>query len=315
MTAGVSLRPGQELRPAPPPVKRRGGAGRVRKAFGRGWPLVPAVVLMLVFLAGPILWCIRAAFTNSALTGAGATGATFVGLANFRQMFADPAFRQSVIVTVIFVVGTAVAGQNLLGLLIALLMRGRNKVFRTVVGTIVMAAWVIPEVVAAFIWYAYLSDQGTLNTVLHALHLPHPSWLYAYPLLSVIIAGVWRGTAFSMLVYSAAISDVPPELLEAAAVDGASAFQKLRRVVLPLMKRSIMTNLMLITLMTLSVFTLVFAMTGGGPGTSSETLPIYMYQEAFKYYQLGYGAAVALILLLIGALFSLIYVRALKVEM
>ncbi len=134
-----------------------------------------------------------------------------------------------------------------------------------------------------------------------------------YPLLSVILASVWRGTAFSMLVYSAAISDVPPDLLEAAAVDGANSLQRLRRVTLPLMKRSIMTNLMLITLMTLSVFTLVFAMTGGGPGTKSETLPIYMYQEAFKYYQLGYGAAVALILLLIGAIFSLIYVRALKV--
>ena len=315
MAAGVSTPAGRKPLTAPPATGRGSARPRAGRTARRLGPLVPAVVLMLIFLAGPILWCVYAAFTNAALTGAGATNASFVGLANFRQMFGDPAFRDSVVTTVIFVVGSAVIGQNGLGLLMALLMRGRNRIFRTVIGTVAVAAWVVPEIVAAFVWYAYLNDQGTLNSVLKALHLPHPSWLYVYPLLAVTVANIWRGTAFSMLVFSAAISDVPPELMEAASVDGANAFQRLRRVMLPLMKRSIMTNLMLITLQTLSVFTLVFAMTGGGPGTKSETLPIYMYQEAFKFYQLGYGAAVALVLLLIGAIFSLIYVRALKVEM
>lgn len=90
--------------------------------------------------------------------------------------------------------------------------------------------------------------------------------------------------------------------------------QRLIRVTLPLIKNSIMTNLILITLQTLALFTLIFAMTGGGPGTKSQTLPIYMYQEAFKFYQLGYGAAIALVLLVIGAVASLIYVRVLRVE-
>jgi multiple sugar transport system permease protein len=315
MAAGVSAPADRKPLSAPPVTGRGGGRARGRRTARRLGPLAPATLLMLVFLAGPILWCVYAAFTNAALTGAGATSASWVGLANFRQMFGDPAFRNSVFVTVVFVVGSAVIGQNGLGLLMAILMRGRNRAFRTVIGSVAVAAWVVPEIVAAFIWFAYLSDQGTLNTVLRALHLPHPSWLYVYPLLAVTVANIWRGTAFSMLVFSAAISDVPPELMEAASVDGANAFQRLRRVMLPLMKRSVMTNLMLITLQTLSVFTLVFAMTGGGPGTKSETLPVYMYQEAFKFYQLGYGAAVALILLLSGAIFSLIYVRVLKVEM
>jgi multiple sugar transport system permease protein len=229
-------------------------------------------------------------------------------------MFADPTFRESLILTVVFTVASGVIGQNVLGLLLAVLMRGRNGVLRSVVGTIIVVAWVIPEIVAAFVWYAYLNDQGSLNSVLTTLHLPHPSWLYVYPMFAVIVANIWRGTAFSMLVYSAAISDVPTDVLEAAAVDGANALQTLWRVTLPLMKRAIMTNLMLVTLQTLSVFTLVFALTGGGPGTASETLPIYMYQQAFKFYQLGYGAAMTLVLLLIGAVFSLIYVRILKVE-
>lgn len=304
--------PSGSLAPAPGPYPAaRVRAGRTARRLG---PLAPAVALLLVFMAAPIGWAVYASFTNAALTGVGASNATFTGFSNFTRMFADPTFRQSLILTVVFTVASGVIGQNVLGLLLAVLMRGRNGVLRSVVGTIIVVAWVIPEIVAAFVWYAYLNDQGSLNSVLSALHLPHPSWLYVYPMFAVIVANIWRGTAFSMLVYSAAISDVPTDVLEAAAVDGANALQTLWRVTLPLMKRAIMTNLMLVTLQTLSVFTLVFALTGGGPGTASETLPIYMYQQAFKFYQLGYGAAMTLVLLLIGAVFSLIYVRILKVE-
>jgi multiple sugar transport system permease protein len=284
------------------------------RALGRVGPLVPAVALLLVFMAAPICWAVYASFTNAALTGVGASSASFTGFSNFTRMFADPTFRQSLVLTVVFTVGSGVIGQNVLGLLLAVLMRGRNRVFRAVLGTVIVAAWVVPEIVAAFIWYAYLNDQGSLNAALSALHLPHPSWLYVYPMLSAIVANIWRGTAFSMLVYAAALSDVPDDVLDAASVDGAGAAQRMWRVTLPLMKRSVMTNLMLVTLQTLSVFTLVFALTGGGPGTASETLPLYMYQEAFKFYQLGYGAAMTLVLLAIGAIFSLIYVRVLRVE-
>lgn len=295
-----------------------GAAGRPRsrrRVLAWAGPLAPAVLLLAVFFAGPILWCLYAAFTNVALSGPGASAPTFVGLGNFQRMIADPVFRQSVGLTVVFVLGSAVVGQNVLGMLLALLMRGRNRVFRALLGTAVVGAWVVPEVVAAFIWYAFLSDRGTLNTLLTAATgAHHGSWLYAAPMVSVIVANVWRGTAFSMLVYQAALSEVPPELVEAAAVDGAGTWARLRYVTLPVMKRSIITNLMLVTLQTLSLFTLIFVMTGGGPGTDSQTLPIYMYEQAFKFYQLGYGTAVALVLLLIGAIFSLVYVRALRVE-
>jgi multiple sugar transport system permease protein len=310
MTAGTSVRAAQRPGPLTPPPTR----ARVARTARRLGPLTPAVALMAVFMAVPIGYAVYDSFTNTALTGVGASNATFIGFANFTRMFEDPTFRQSLILTVVFTVGSGVIGQNTLGLLLALLMRGRNGAFRSVLGTIIVAAWVVPEIVAAFIWYAYLNGQGSLNSALSALHLPHPDWLYVYPMLSAIVANIWRGTAFSMLVYSAAISSLPTDVLEAAAVDGATPLQRLWRVTLPLMKRTIMTNLMLVTLQTLSVFTLIFALTGGGPGTASQTLPIYMYQEAFKFYQLGYGAAMTLVLLAIGAIFSLIYVRVLKVD-
>jgi multiple sugar transport system permease protein len=272
---------------------------------------VPALLLLGVFFAGPLLWSVYSAFTNVALTGASTID--FVGLDNFKTMIHDSQFWNSLWLTLVFVVGSAVIGQNTLGLLIALLLRGRSGAARAVVSGLVIAAWTVPETVAGFCWYSFLHTGGTLNALLHHIGLGQ-NWLYTTPMLAVILANVWRGTAFSMLVYQAALNDVPPELHEAAAVDGASAWQRLRRVTLPLIRRSIVTNLMLITLQTLAAFGLIYVMTKGGPGSKSSTTPIYMYQEAFQFYKLGYGTAMALVLLVIGAIFSLIYVRLIKVD-
>jgi multiple sugar transport system permease protein len=272
---------------------------------------VPALVLLGVFFAGPLVWSVYSAFTNVALTGSASID--FVGLDNFDAMIHDAQFWNSLWLTLVFVVGSAVIGQNTLGLLIALLLRGRRQTVRAVVSGLVIAAWTVPEVVAGFCWYSFLHREGTLNAILHQLGLSQ-NWLYTTPMLAVILANVWRGTAFSMLVYQAALNDVPPELHEAAAVDGASAWQRLRRVTLPLIRRSIVTNLMLITLQTLAAFGLIYVMTKGGPGTKSSTTPIYMYQESFQFYKLGYGTAMALVLLVIGAIFSLVYVRLIKVD-
>jgi multiple sugar transport system permease protein len=272
---------------------------------------VPALLLLGVFFAGPLLWSVYSAFTDVALTGS--SSVNFVGLDNFDTLWHDPQFWNSLWLTLVFVVGSAVIGQNTLGLLIALLLRGRSKLTRAVVSGLVIAAWTVPETVAGFCWYSYLHRDGTLNGILGFFGLSQ-NWLYTTPMLAVILANVWRGTAFSMLVYQAALNDVPPELHEAAAMDGASAWQRLRGVTLPLIRRSIVSNLMLITLQTLAAFGLIYVMTKGGPGNKSSTTPIYMYQESFQFYKLGYGTAMALVLLLIGALFSLIYVRLIKVD-
>lgn len=162
--------------------------------------------------------------------------------------------------------------------------------------------------------YAFFYQQGSLNAILARLHLPQQNWLYTMPILAVCIANVWRGTAFSMMVYSAALNEVPSELEEAAEMDGAGPWQRLWHVTVPVIRRSIMTNLMLITLQTLSVFGLIYTMTRGGPGDKSETLPLFMYQEAFQNSLIGYGTAIALVLLVVGALFSAVYIRMLRLE-
>jgi ABC-type sugar transport systems, permease components len=272
------------------------------------------MILVVVFLLGPVISSFYGSFTNSALTGSAAEGATFIGFQNYIDLFTSPDFLKSVLLTVIFLIGSAIIGQNVLGLGLAMLMRNGNAAVRGIVGTLVVTAWILPEIVAAFAAYAFFHDQGTLNELLALVGVNGPNWLYALPMVAVILANVWRGTAFSMLVYSAAISDVPDDVVESAEMDGASGLKRLLYITLPLIRRSISTNLMLTTLQTLSVFTLIFVMTGGGPGTNSSTLPILAYQEAFKFSQLGYGTAIATILLVIGAIFSIVYLRALKPE-
>jgi multiple sugar transport system permease protein len=193
-------------------------------------------------------------------------------------------------------------------------MARSSKAVRSVTGAVVISAWVLPEIVAGFLLYTFFNKEGTLNAVLQWLHLPSQNWLYTLPIIAVSFANVWRGTAFSMLVYSAALSEIPKEVTESAEVDGAGSWQRLWHITLPMIRRSIGTNLMLNTLQTLSVFGLIWAMTRGGPGNRSQTLPIFMYDQAFNKSLIGYGTAVALLLLVVGALFSVVYLRLMREE-
>ena len=303
-------------------LKPRAGRGRGtsprprpgRAALRKVVPLLPAVALLIVFLAGPIGYSLYGSLTNTALTGYKAANPEFIGLDNYTQLFSSPDFWKSVWLTVLFVGASAVIGQNVLGMILALLARSAAKPVRAVVTALVVVAWVLPEIVAAFALYAFFSTDGTLNSVLGWFGVSQTTWLISFPMFSVIMANIWRGTAFSMMVYSAALNEVPPEITEAAEIDGAGPLQRFFRITVPMIRRSISTNLMLTTLQTLGVFTLIWVMTGGGPGTDSSTLPVLAYQQAFKFSQVGYGTAIATVTLAVGAIFSIVYIKALKPE-
>ncbi|WP_128577994.1 carbohydrate ABC transporter permease [Geobacillus sp. JS12] len=276
--------------------------------------LFPACSLLVIFFIGPILLTFYFAFTNMSLTGMTAQAIEFVGFKNFMYMFSDPNFRVSVIKTIIFLVFSAVIGQQVLGFILALLMKERNRTFRRVIGATVLAGWVTPEIVVAFAFFAFLNEHGTLNTMLQWIGIKPIAWLFTFPMVSVIIANIWHGTAFSMLVFQSALDNVPKSLEEAAIIDGATGWQRLWKIIIPVIKGQIVTNMILVTLQTLGVFTLIYALTGGGPGMATQTLPIYMYNQAFVNYQLGYGTAISLAMLLIGIIASLLYIRLLKVK-
>ncbi|CED90469.1 MAG: sugar ABC transporter permease [Actinomyces succiniciruminis] len=290
---------------------RRRHSGRTLR---RTAPLIPAVVLLALFLLGPIIYSLYGSLTDRAMSGYKAAAPSFVGLGNYVTLFSDPAFLKSILLTAVFVFASAIVGQNVLGMVLAVLMRHCARPLASLVGGIVVVAWALPEIVAAFACYAFFASEGTLNSMLSFIGLEGPKWLLVFPMFSVILANIWRGTAFSMMQYNAALAEVPPEVKESAAIDGASTAQTFFRITLPIIRRSIATNLMLTTLQTLGVFTLIWVMTGGGPGTSSSTLPVLAYQEAFKFSQVGYGTAIATVTLLVGALFSVVYMKLLKPE-
>ncbi len=283
--------------------------------------MLPALLVTSIFMLGPAVWSLYISLTNMSLTGVGAATPQWVGFQNFQQIFRDGEFFNALRVSITYLVFSALIGQALLGLLLALLMRKRNPVFKAILGGIVIIAWVIPDVVAAFLWSSFLAggpqsvlSPGLLNIIMMTLAQPQHAWLQEYPLIMIIIANTWRGTAFSMLLYASGLEAIPDELLEVAAVDGASPWRRLRSIILPLLKETIATDLLLITLSTLSDFTLVFVLTGGS-NLQTELMTIYQYRQAFQFYQIGYGSAIALLIILVGAILSLVYIRILRIEL
>ena len=285
--------------------------GTVVQDARRSVLLLPSVLLMLAFFILPIVMTVYYSFTNLALSGEAAQNLRFVGLENYSNLFKDRNVKTAVFNTVIFLLGSLI-GQQVLGFLIALLMKNRNKLFRSVVGPIVLAGWVMPEIVVALCCATFFGDTGTLNTILGFFGARPVEWLFRHAMLSVILANVWHGTAFSMMNFQSALDGVSSDMEEAARVDGATYLQTLVRIVIPCIKDTIATNTMLNTLSTLGVFGLVYTMTGGGPGTKTLTLPILMYRQAFVSQQLGYGTSISMLLLVIGIILSVLYTRLMK---
>jgi len=314
MSSATTTAPQQK--PGTPPARSGSTHGKLGNGLSvaRSVPMWPAFLLLIGFLLGPILYSVYLAFTDNAIRGEGAAETSFVGVDNFIDAFTDGGFWNSVGLTLIFTVVSAVIGQNIMGMVLALLMERANRVLTFLVTSIVIGAWILPEVVAGYLLYTFFADEGSLNSIITAIGLTPQDLLFSAPIIAVAFANIWRGSAFSMLVYSAALSSVPGDVYESASLDGAGPIRRFWSVTVPILRPAIATNLMLITLQTLSVFGLIFIMTGGGPAQRSQTLPLYMYEQAFSYGQLGYGTAVALLLLMIGAVASLVYLRLLPEE-
>ncbi|WP_242889790.1 carbohydrate ABC transporter permease [Actinomadura litoris] len=281
------------------------GLGRARAvAF-----VAPALVLVAVFLVFPALWTLYLGTTDYQLTGVAASEPRFVGTANYRDVLGDGGFHRSLWLTAQFVIGSAVLGQTLLGFAVAWVMRDRSGPVRRLVEGLVLLAWILPSSVIAFLWIALLDrDGGTLNALLGT---PGTAWLLDHPMGCVIVFNVWHGTAFSMMLYGAALGNVPPSHLETAALAGASTLQTLRDVVYPRVRGHVLTSLLLVGLWTFNDFT-PFLITAGGPDGRSEIMSVYVYRTALGDGRLGAGAAVSLIMILINLVIALVYLRALR---
>jgi multiple sugar transport system permease protein len=281
-----------------------GGDRRQGLAF-----VVPALLLVTVFLVLPALWTLYLGLTDYRLTGTQAAHPKVVGLSNYTGALKDHDFRDSLGRTLLFVFGSAIVGQNALGFALAWSLRSTRRWVRTVVETLVLLAWILPGVVVAWLWIAFLKDQGgTLDAILHT---PGRDWWFDHPMGSLIVFNVWRGTAFSMMLFTAALSSVPPSQLESARLAGAGSWAQLRDVVLPGIRGHILTNTLLISLWTFNDFT-PYLITKGEPHGASAVLPVYIYLTALPGERLGFASAISLIMLLINLLLALAYVRILR---
>lgn len=278
------------------------GLGKVRASVF----VAPALILIGLFLVFPAVWTIYMGMTNYRLTGLEAANPQFVGFANYRQALADPKFWQSLRVTVIFVFFSGIIGQTVFGLGLALLVQKLKGFIRGFVEFLILSSWVVPGTVTAFLWRALLDRRnGTLNALLGT---DQTAWLLDYPLLMIILFNIWGGAAFSMQLFSSALSSVPPSQIESARMAGANSWQRFKDVVLPNIKGHILTNVLLITLWTFNVFG-PYMLTAGGPNGKTTIISIYIYQVAIPGGFLGLGAAISLIMLVINLIIALIYNR------
>lgn len=296
-------------------VEKRPGvfSGRVGIAF-----LTPALVFVAIFLLLPFFWIFYLSFTDRTLTGAAAANPQFIGLENYQNLFNFDRwmrygeFGNALKITFQFVLGSALFGQAIVGLSVAWAFYRRKGLLRELVFTLAVLAWIIPEVVVAFAWSAFLDvDSGTLNTALAALGAAKLDWLFDYPLLTIIVFNTWRGSAFSILLFSSALETIPPSYVETADVVGASAWRKFRDIIFPLLRGHILTDLILITLWTFNVFT-PFLLTGGGPTFKTELVSIYTYRTAFKFFEFGQGGAIAVVMMLINFVLAMGYLTTLR---
>ena len=292
-----------------------------RRGRRRSWPLLlillgPGVALILLFIVVPAVYGIYLSFTNTQLTGFAARDPKFVGLDNYSYLLTSADFLSSLGHTGQFVLYSAIIGQTVLGMVAAILLSRPWVRGKGIFGAAILMPMVVPEVVASLAWASVLSNgpAGTLNQLTGIFGADPTDWLQVVPMVSIIIVNIWRGIAFAMIMFQAALEDVPVELIEAARIDGARALQVFRYVTLPLIRGPVFLYLLLTTISTVGVFGLVYFLTQGGPAGQTRLAAIYIYERALQFSQVGIGSAASMILLAIVLVLGIVYVRLSKVE-
>ncbi len=271
--------------------------------------LLPVAILLGVFYLYPLIDVVRLAFTNASLRG----GAEVYTTDSFVALLGNHVLVDILWTTFVFTAGSVV-GQQLFGLGIAVLvMRGeRRRLYgMTALRTIVLVAWVIPGIANGLIWQMLFSEApfGAINSVLRLMHVQPVAWLSDpnIAMVSAIVSNVWRGTAFSMIVFYAALKAIDPTLYEAASVDGANGFQKFIFITLPQMRAAILVNSILITIATLNTFDAIISLTGGGPGRATEVLSLYTFNTVFRNLDLAGGSVLSVLMLAISLVLAIGY--------
>jgi ABC-type sugar transport system permease subunit len=303
---------------AVPPRAQARGARRqptlVSQDRRLGYLLVaPAVVVLLLVTGYPLIYNLWNSFHH--VDYIEPPVGTFAGLSNYSKLFTGNSFIPALEHTVGFTI-VSVAVETSIGLALALAL---NKKFRgrSIVRAAIFIPWAVPTVVSAELFKEMFTPQsGFVNYILHALHLPlaNTTWLDEKwtAWTAILIADAWRNTPFIAIVLLAGLQIIPADVYEAARIDGASAWQTFRRITLPMLAPALMVALIFRTLSSFLIFDVVFIMTGGAPGTSTQVLSYIDYEAFLANYDFGLGGAIAVALMIMALIIAFVYVRAFR---
>ncbi len=268
----------------------------------------PALALLIFLSIWPLIWLIRLSFTDFSVTRD--VEVSFVGLTNYIEIVTSPATHQRAMTTVLFVVG-AVVCQTVLGFLIAYLISRRSR-GRGVLTTIFLIPMMLSPIVVGLFWKFMLDVQfGVVNSFAVSLGLGRAEWLtdQNLALVSLILVDTWQWTPFIMLVALAGLTAVPKYLYEAAEVDRASDWFKLRQITLPLVWPLLLIAIMFRAIEAFRLFDLVYVLTNGGPGGTTETMSYQVYKTAFFGFDTGRAAAYGVLMVIIVIIAAQFYLR------
>lgn len=294
----------------------------LKASFSRGkltayFYILPSGFFLFVVLGFPIIYSVFMSFQKYTLETLVSRHTEFIWFKNYSDVLSDPGFMIALKHSLVFTV-SSILFQFAIGLGLAILF---NRAFplSNVMRGLLLTGWQIPSVVTGTLFlFLFNLDYGLINFVLTALHITSEpiGWIVRADtaLPAVIIANIWLGIPFNVILLSAGVAGLPEDVYEAATVDGANGIQKLIYITIPLLKSTILAVLMLGFIYTLRVFDLIWIMTKGGPGNATEVLPTFAYRLSFINFNFGRSAAVSVIMLLILLGAAILYLRAITKE-
>ncbi len=284
--------------------KARGETGR-----GFGWLMIaPCLAMLAANSIFPLIYAVTVAFQNYQILIP--VPHRFIGLRNFARIFSDPLFWSSLSVTAWFIAGVVLL-QFPVGFGLALLLN-RLRRYQDLLATLLLIPTIISSSVAAFQWVQLFNYQfGPINYLLRLLHLPQPTWT-ADPSLALpclIFVDFWQWTPFMTLLMFAGLRSLPSSVIDAARVDGSAPWQIVWRIYLPLLRPVIGIAVILRILMAFKLFDVIYVLTAGGPGTVTENLAFFTYVQGFRYFNMGYAAALAILQLIVVSVLAKLLIR------
>ena len=302
-----------QITPPPSATAPARTRGRRQEELAKILFVVPAALAIVALFGYPVVKNLAMSFQDYTLKTFFTGEAPWIGLQNYIAVVRDAVFAKAVVNTALFTIGS-IAGQFVIGMLLALFFH-KNFPLGGVLRALFLLPWLIPLIVGSAAWRAILEqDSGILNVTLKNLGIIQASvpWLTSphVALLAVILVNIWLGIPFNLTLLYSGLQEIPDELYEAGAMDGATGWKAFWYITWPNLRAVVGVVLMLGVIYTLKVIDIILGLTQGGPANATQTIATQSYQSSFVSFKFGQGAALSNILILISLAFSVVYLHA-----